>query len=310
MLIRQRHGLSLAMRTRLCRLAVVGLALSLSTAALAVKVVSEKTLPGFKFPESCAYDAQAKVLYVGSFGGTELKPGEKDGNGYISKVSLDGKMIEERFLPMAGVTMNKPKGIWVAGNRLWVPDIDGVWVFDTQTRRGKKLALPDAQFANDAAIVGSTLYISDNRKDALFSVTPADFLDMSDSPKVELVWSDKNINPNGLYPAADGTLLIVGFKSDKERRGVYSMMPGRELKAISKEIGRLDGLYRMRDGTLLVTDWDTGRVLTWTATDGPTAIASDFKGPADLCAFPNAGGLMVVVPDLVKSELRLIQLGN
>src|SRR5258705_13685782 len=100
--------------------------------ALAVKVISEKTATGFKFPESVAYDTEAKVLYVGSFGGTELKPGEKDNNGYISKVSLDGKMLEERFLPAAGVTMNKPKGIWVAGSRLWVTDIDGVWQFDTK----------------------------------------------------------------------------------------------------------------------------------------------------------------------------------
>lgn len=34
----------------------------------------------------------------------------------------------------------------------------------------------------------------------------------------------------------------------------------------------------------------------------------NFKGPADLCAFPNTKGLMVVVPDLVKSELRMVQL--
>jgi len=43
---------------------------------------------------------------------------------------------------------------------------------------------------------------------------------------------------------------------------------------------------------------------------GKAPIASGFKGPADLCAFPNARGLMVVVPDLVKGELRMIQLGN
>jgi len=96
----------------------LGLALSLPLPALAMKVVSEKTATGFKFPESVAYDPAAKVLYVGSFGGTELKTAEKDNNGYISKASLDGKMIEERFLPAPGVTMNKPKGIWVAGGRL------------------------------------------------------------------------------------------------------------------------------------------------------------------------------------------------
>jgi hypothetical protein len=66
----------------------------------------------------------------------------------------------------------------------------------------------------------------------------------------------------------------------------------------------------MDDGTLLVTEWNSGSVLSWTAKGGTKTIASNFKGPADLCAFPNAKGLMVVVPDLVKSELRLIQLGQ
>jgi len=297
-------------RATLSGVVALGLALSLTLPAFAMKVVSEKTATGFKFPESVAYYPEAKVLYVGSFGGTELKPAEKDNNGYISKVSLDGKMLEERFLPMAGTTMNKPKGIWVKGSRLWVTDIDGVWMFDTKTKKGKKLLLPGIQFANDPTIVGNTLYITDNRADALFSVTPADFLDLNDSPKIATVWKDKSVNPNGIYPAQDGTLFMVGFKSDKEKRAIYSMKPGQEPKALSKEIGRLDGLYEMKDGTLLLTDWDSGSVFTWSEKAGMTTIASGFKGPADLCVFSHDGGLMVVVPDLVKSELRLIQLAN
>jgi DNA-binding beta-propeller fold protein YncE len=290
--------------------AVLGLVLSLPLPALAMKVVSEKTATGFKFPESVAYDPEAKVLYVGSFGGTELKPGEKDNNGYISKVSLDGKMLEERFLPEPGVTMNKPKGIWVKGSRLWVTDIDGVWEFDTKTKKGKKLELPGSQFANDPAIVGNTLYVSDNRRDALYKVTPADFLDMKEGPDVFTVWKDKGINPNGVYPGRDGTLLIVGFKSDTEKRGIYSMKPGEDPTVLVKDVGRLDGLYQMKDGTLIVTDWDSGTVFTWSKKAGRTPIASGFKGPADLCAFPHDGGLMVIVPDLVKGELRMIQLAN
>jgi sugar lactone lactonase YvrE len=297
-----------AARAVLSGFVVLGLTLSLPSAVLAVKGVSEKTVPGFKFPESVAYDPEAKVLYVGSFGGTELKPGEKDNNGYISKVSPDGKMIEERFLPAPGVTMNKPKGLWVAGNRLWVADIDGVWVFDTRTKQGRKLDLPGIQFANDTAIIGNTLYVSDSRADALYSVTPADFLDMKDSPKIAVVWRGKGIDPNGLYPAQDGALLIVGFKSDKEKRGIHSMKPGQDPRTLASEIGRLDGLYQMKDGTLLVTDWDTGTLFAWSEKSGVTTIASGFRGPADFCAFPHDGGLMVVVPDLVKSELRFIQL--
>jgi len=32
------------------------------------------------------------------------------------------------------------------------------------------------------------------------------------------------------------------------------------------------------------------------------------KGPADFCVLPNAGGLTVYLPDLVQSQLRIIQL--
>jgi len=206
-------------RAMLFAVVTFGLALS-PLPSFALKVVSEKTATGFKFPESVAYDPAAKVLYVGSFGGTELKPGEKDNNGYISKVSLDGKMLEERFLPMSGLTMNKPKGIWVAGSRLWVTDIDSVWVFDTKTRKGKKLALPGAQFANDPAIIGNTLYISDNRLDAMTSVTPADFMDV-ESPKITTVWKEKGINPNGVYPAR--TVRYWWLASSRTRKSAPSI---------------------------------------------------------------------------------------
>jgi hypothetical protein len=33
-----------------------------------------------------------------------------------------------------------------------------------------------------------------------------------------------------------------------------------------------------------------------------------FKGPADFCVVPEPGGLLVVVPDLVQSELRFVRL--
>jgi hypothetical protein len=79
---------------------------------------------------------------------------------------------------------------------------------------------------------------------------------------------------------------------------------------LAKPIGRLDGLYQMSDGTILATDWNSGSLFSWTARDGMKTLASNFKGPADLCAYRNGKGLMVVVPDLAKSEVRLIKLNR
>ena len=281
-----------------------------AAAADGLKVVSDQTATGFKFPESVAYDAEAKVLYVSEFG-SELKPAEKDGKGRISKVSLSGKILEPAFLPVPGQILNKPKGIWVKGNRLWVTDIDVVWSFDTKTKKGRSVALPGIQFANDPTIVGNALYVSDNRADQLFRVEPADFLNMQGEPKVTRVWVGKSINPNGLYPAHDGSLLIVGFKSPQEPRGIYVMAAaGGDPKALSAGLGRLDGLYQMASGTLLITDWNSGSLSSWTTKQGMKPLATGFKGPADFAVVPNDKGLMVVVPDLVKSEIRMIQLAQ
>ena len=294
-------------------LAASGIALpwgwSVEVSAKDLKVISEQTATGFKFPESVACDPQGKALYASQFG-SELKPAEKDGKGKISKLSLDGKIVEEQFLPGPGEILNKPKGIWIRGNRLWVTDIDVVWVFDLKTKKGKKIALPEAKFANDLAVQGNALFVSDNRADRLYRVEPADFLNRKSDPKVTTVFSGKGVNPNGVYPARDGSLLMVGFVSDKEPRGIYAVRADGEVKELAKPIGRLDGLYQAKDGTLLVTDWNSGSLFSWTAKGGMQTLAKDFKGPADLCAYPNPKGLTVVVPDLVKSELRIIQLGE
>ncbi len=171
--------------------------------AAGLKVISEQTATGFKFPESVACDPRGKALYASQFG-SELKPMQKDGKGKISKLSLTGEILVDQFLPLPGDILNKPKGIWIVGNRLWVADIDVVWVFDLKTRKGRNVALPEAQFANDVALVGKALYVSDNRTDRLFKVEPADFLSMKGDPKVSAIASGKSINPNGVYPAKDG----------------------------------------------------------------------------------------------------------
>jgi len=273
-----------------------------------LRVVSEQTVKGFAFPESVAYDPQARVLYVSEFG-SELKPAEKDGKGRISRVSLTGEVLDKQFLPAAGDVLNKPKGSWVVGNRLWVTDIDVVWVFDLKTRRGKKLALPGIQFANDLAVMGNALYVSDNRVDQLYRVEPADFLEMSGEPKVTRVFQGKSINPNGVYPAKDGSLLMVGFMSAEQQRGIYSMRTGGEIKTLAAAVGRLDGLYEMDDGTLLITEWNSGALLRWSV-KGTETLAKGFKGPADFCVVPEANGFLVVVPDLVQGELRLVRLAR
>ena len=72
-------------------------------------------------------------------------------------------------------------------------------------------------------------------------------------------------HPNGLSPAKDGSLLMVGSMSAEQRRGIYSISADGKITTLAKDLDRLDGLYQMDDGTLLITDWNSGSLLRWSA---------------------------------------------
>lgn len=294
------------MKTFLLALAAVPLLAALPAGAGELRVTNDRGVTGFAFPESCAYDPGQKVLYVGEFGGEKLAPAEKDGKGSIARVSLDGKKIERRFFTgTAEQPMNKPKGIWVRGNRMWVTDIDAVWIFDTKTKKSRRLAVP-LVFANDPAIMGNALYVTDNRGDKLIKIEPADFLDAKVEPKISTVFEKAGVGPNGVAPGRGGKLLIVGFQPP-EARAIYTVDKNGKVEAISEPLGRLDGVMQLADGSLLVTNWATSSLFQWSERTGALHLARDFKGPADFCVIPGKGSEMtVVVPDLPGGVLRFI----
>lgn len=275
-------------------------------AAAQMKVAADETITGFTHAESIGCDAKNKAIYASEFG-SKLAPLDKDGAGYISKWSLDGKLIEKNFLPAAGQTMDKPKGIWVQGNRLWTTDIDSVWIFDLATKKGRKLPIPGAQFANDPAVRGNALYVTDNRGDQLFRIEPADFLRMKGEPKITTEFKGAKVNPNGIWPARGGN-IVVGFASAEEPRAIYRVGKAGKTTALSEPIGRLDGVAELRDGSLLVTDWNSGSLFQWSKKMGMHKLAEGFKGPADFCAIQRKSGVTVYVPDLVQSHVRIIRL--
>ncbi|MGQ0652233.1 MAG: hypothetical protein ACT4P4_08210 [Betaproteobacteria bacterium] len=274
-------------------------------AAAQLKVASDDTVSGYTHAESIGCDPENEAFYASEFG-SKLAPLEKDGAGYISKWSLNGKLIEKNFLPgEKGEKLNKPKGIWVQGNRLWTTDIDSVWVFNLKTKKGRRVALPGAQFANDPAVRGSALYVTDNRGDQLFRIEPADFLNMKGEPKISTVFKGAKVNPNGIWPAKGG-LVVVGFADDP--RAIYRVGKGGKVTALSDSIGRLDGVAELRDGSLLVTDWNSGSLFQWSKKTGMRKLAEGFKGPADFCVIAGRKDVTAYVPDLVQSTVRIIRL--
>jgi hypothetical protein len=147
-----------------------------------------------------------------------------------------------------------------------------------------------------------------NAGSALPGGSPADFLNAKGEPKVTSLFKDAGVNPNGLYPTRDGMLLMVGFIAPDKPRGIYALGVSGQIKKLSEPLGRLDGIYPLPDGSMLATDWNTGSLFRWTESGEMRKLADGFKGPADFCVMPQPGGLTVIVPDLVQSQLRIIQL--
>jgi hypothetical protein len=285
-------------------------ALAPPAAAKEFKVISDKAITGVGNPESVAYDPKEKVFYAGDFGGPASTSADKDGKGKINKISLDGKVMDSGIKPGDGQPpFNKPKGIWIRGNGMWIADLDAVWMFDLKTKKGKRLKI-GTTYANDVTMVKNVLYVTDNRNDVVLRITPANFLKAKAEPKIEKIYSGKGVNPNGVYPARNGSLLLGGFKSKDDPHGIYELGLGQEPKLISKPIGLVDGIYQMRNGEILATDWVTNSLFQWNAKDGVRKLAGDIKGPADFCVVRNREGYLVALPDLVKGEIRLIQLGR
>ena len=113
-------------------------------------------LKGLDAPESVVFDPASNALYVSNIGG---KIWQKDSNGFISKVSPDGKMIERNWL--AG--LDSPTGLALDGGKLYVADTDQLVEIDIASKSiAKRYPAPGAKWLNDVASDGKgTLYASE-----------------------------------------------------------------------------------------------------------------------------------------------------
>ena len=87
---------------------------------------------GLVGPEAVRYDPGQDVYFVSNFNGD---PGEASGNGFVARVSAaDGQIETLRF--MVGTDefpFHAGRGMYFAGDTLWVADRDGVHGFHRET---------------------------------------------------------------------------------------------------------------------------------------------------------------------------------
>lgn len=239
---------------------------------------------GFDEPENLVYDSASDVYLVSNIVGD---PAARDDNGFISRVSPDGKILSLKWIAggVNGAVLDAPKGLAIRGDTLAVADVGGVHLFDrrsgapivTHTLPG--LVMNDVAWGEDG-----TLWITDTGPDR--TKTPVDT-----TKDLDAVWQ---ILPDGQVRAVarglaldrpDGLLLddngaLVATFGAKRIEHVSASGERGQQTVMTLPGGRVDGLRRLPDGAMVVTSWDAMSVYRARPGDSLRVLLTDVTSPA------------------------------
>lgn len=263
---------------RLSYVAIPLLALSLAACGGSDQPTKQWELSGFEGPESTLPDTEADVIYVSNTAGSPIVRG---GKGFISKISLDGKMIAQKWVE----GLHSPKGLELVGDRLYTADMDTLIEIDTANGRiTNRYQAPDAKILNDvAADADGNVYVSDWGGNAIWRLSGGQFEKWLESDRLKnpnglLVESDRLVvaawgamNPETFATETPGHLMTVSL-SDKTITDLGDATP----------IGNLDGIEPFDGESYIVTDWVAGKVFQITRNGEAREILSLPQGTADL----------------------------
>jgi sugar lactone lactonase YvrE len=252
---------------------------------------------GLDAPESALLDPGAGVIYVSNINGN---PMDADGNGYIAKLSADGKILDQQWV----TGLNAPTGLALHEGLLYAADIDRLVVVDTAS--GKVVATydaPGAKFLNDVtAAADGRVFVSDMVNSQIW-VLDGDLFELwLDNPALE--------SPNGLLAEPD-RLLVASWGKDMNPADLSTKVPG-HLKAVDYQtkaitdlgdqpIGNLDGLEPDGKGGYLATDWVAGALLRIDASGKAEMLMDLNQGSADLHYVPSEQ--LAIIPMMVDNAV-------
>lgn len=239
-------------------------------------------LEGFQTPESVLYDADDDVYLVSNING---KPLDADDNGFISKVTPEGKISELKWIDGAkdNIKLDAPKGMAIANGTLYVADITVVRQFDLKTGAPKPdIKIDGATFLNDMAPAkDGGVYVTDSGLDPSFKPTGTDAVFAIDKAgKVKPLIKNKDLGgPNGVIADDKGAVWVVTFRSGE----LYSIdAKGKQSKPEKLPKGQLDGVVALDGGDLLVSSWEGSSVFRGKPGGEWKPVVENVPSPADI----------------------------
>jgi hypothetical protein len=275
----------------------IGLVLSLllSTAALAApKLLWEAK--DLEQPESVVLDPATGTLLVSNIVGAIM---QKDGNGYIAKLGLDGGIVTKQWVK----GLNAPTGMALHDRTLYVADVDQL--VEINAASGEILKRYDAKgavFLNDVVVdEDGTVYLSDTPMNTIWR--------LKDGAFEPWLANDALNGPNGLL--VQGKKLIVasfGKLPDQGQSQELGALLSVDLEDQSigkvgnaQPFGNLDGLQLLQPNVYLVTDWAAGALYRVDAKGKPERLLKLGKGSADFIYLPDKK--LALIPIMLSNSL-------
>lgn len=242
---------------------------------------------GFSTPESVLSDPEKRLIYVSNINGS---PTAEDNNGFISKLSTEGKMVELEFIKGTRRSpLHAPKGLAIRGRTLYVTDIR--WVRAYELESGKSLWSLDlsglgAAFLNDLTIdKEGNLFVSDTATDSVFKI------EVGGDHRVSLFMRDPRLKgPNGLLSLPEGRRLLCATWKGGE---VLQLAPGPLRRLLQGRFKNLDGLDHDGKGNLYFSDFTAGKVYRLRADGVVETVLSGLRNPADISVDRRGGQLLI-----------------
>lgn len=232
-------------------------------------------------PESAYVDPVTGAVFVSNINGQIL---EKDGNGYISRLAVDGKVVNAKW----ATGLNAPKGMRSVGGTLWVTDIDEVVSIDIASGKvTAKVRVAGAQFLNDLATApDGTVYASDSNNSTIFAVKDGTSTVFVSGPELVETANGLLVDGNRLILGTIGPVAAPGAPRGRAggptgRLYAFDLRTKQRTTITPEPIGGIDGIEPDGSGGLLVTDVVGSRLLHVNAQGTARTLLTFTAGGAD-----------------------------
>ncbi|WP_051221904.1 hypothetical protein [Neptunomonas japonica] len=229
-------------------------------------------------PESVVADTRSDFLYISNINGA---PTELNGQGYISKVTAQGELLEQHWV----TGLNAPKGMAIVGKYLFVADMQTVHMIDIEQGNViKQFTAPKAKMLNDiTASADGVLYISDFLGGEIYQ--------LHDNQLTAWFSNEQIPYPNGLLWHQNQLLIGNWGKAinpdftTQTPGSLYQLDPSTlKLSSVASgtELGNLDGIVAINN-SLYISDWISGELFELNGKERKLALTLP-KGLADIGA--------------------------